>query len=305
MSDPEELLHIAVTVARSAGELLLDGLHRARTIVRTKSSRTDLVTEMDIASESLIVASLHRERPGDAIVGEEGASQEGSTGVRWIVDPLDGTTNYLYSWPAFAVSIAAEVDDLVAVGVVHDPSHQETFAALRGRGAWLSSAGEGGGAAIDPRPAPASLGANATRLQVDTAPTLGDALVGTGFNYDARLRSRQAEVLTHVLPVVRDVRRGGAAALDLCWVAARRLDGFFEAGLQPWDWAAGALVAGESGAWVGDLDGGPPSGSMVLAAVPELADRLRALLLEADPESGPPTRRTPRPRRGPAARPPS
>jgi fructose-1,6-bisphosphatase/inositol monophosphatase family enzyme len=286
-----------VTVARSAGELLLDGLHRAPTIVRTKSSRTDLVTEMDLASESLITTSLHRERPGDAILGEEGARQEGSTGVRWIVDPLDGTTNYLYAWPAFAVSIAAEVDDVVAVGVVHDPSHGETFAGLRGRGAWLSSPGGGRGAPIDAAAVPTSLGAGAVRLQVDTAPALGDALVGTGFNYDARLRSRQAEVLTHVLPVVRDVRRGGAASLDLCWVAAGRLDGFFEAGLQPWDWAAGALVARESGVWVGDLEGGPPSGSMVLAAAPELADRLRALLLEADAGSARPTRRTPRPRR--------
>jgi fructose-1,6-bisphosphatase/inositol monophosphatase family enzyme len=286
MTDLEELLQIAATVARSAGELLLDGLHRARTSVRTKSSRTDLVTEMDLASEALIAASLHRARPGDAIVGEEGARREGSTAVRWIVDPLDGTTNYLYGWPAFAVSIAAEVDDLVAVGVVHDPSQRETFAALRGHGAWLSSAGDRRGATTDGGAAPASLGAGATRLQVDTAPALGDALIGTGFNYDAHLRSHQAEVLTHVLPAVRDVRRAGAAALDLCWIAAGRLDGFFEAGLQPWDWAAGALVARESGAWVGDLEGGPPSGSMVLAAAPELADRLRALLLEAEAESG-------------------
>jgi myo-inositol-1(or 4)-monophosphatase len=305
MTDLEELLQIATTVARSAGELLLDGLHRARTSVRTKSSRTDMVTEMDLASESLITASLHRQRPGDAIVGEEGARREGTTAVRWVVDPLDGTTNYLYGWPAFAVSIAAEVDDLVAVGVVHDPSHGETFAALRGRGAWLSSAREGRAAPTDGEEVPTSLGAGTTRLQVGAAPALGDALIGTGFNYDANLRSHQAEVLTHVLPVVRDVRRAGAAALDLCWIAAGRLDGFFEAGLQPWDWAAGALVARESGAWVGDLEGGPPSGSMVLAAGPELADRLRALLLGAEPGSDLITRRTPRPRRGPAARRPS
>ncbi|HWC38735.1 MAG TPA: inositol monophosphatase family protein [Acidimicrobiales bacterium] len=286
MTDLDELLDLAATVARSAGELLLDGLHRARTSVRTKSSRTDMVTEMDLASESLIAAALHRARPADAIVGEEGARQDGSSAVRWIVDPLDGTTNYLYGWPAFAVSIAAEVDELTAVGVVHDPSHGETFAALRGRGAWLSSTGDGRGAPTDGGAAPASLGPGATRLRVDTAPALGDALIGTGFNYDAGLRSHQAEMLTHVLPVVRDVRRAGAAALDLCWIAAGRLDGFFEAGLQPWDWAAGALVARESGAWVGDLEGGPPSGSMVLAGAPELADRLRALLLEAEAGSG-------------------
>ncbi len=282
MADVDELVQIAVAVARSAGDLLLDGLHRARTSVRTKSSRTDMVTEMDLASESLIAASLHRQRPRDAILGEEGARQEGSSGVRWIVDPLDGTTNYLYAWPAFAVSIAAEVDGRVAAGVVHDPSHAETFVAIRGVGAWLSSPAGTDGA---PETAPAPGGR--TPLQLDAPPGLADALVGTGFNYDAILRARQAEVLTRVLPVVRDIRRAGAAALDLCWVAAGRLDAFFEAGLQPWDWAAGALVAGESGAWVGDLEGGPPSGSMTLAAAPELAGPLRALLVEAGAGNAP------------------
>lgn len=282
MADLDELLQIAVTVARSAGDMLLDGLHRTRTSVRTKSTGTDMVTEMDLASESLIVASLHRQRPRDAIVGEEGARQEGTTGVRWIVDPLDGTTNYLYGWPAFAVSIAAELDGSVAVGVVHDPSHAETFAAVRGAGAWLSSPDDTPGA---PDTVPAHDGRRP--LQVDAPPRLADALVGTGFNYDATLRARQAEVLTRVLPLVRDIRRAGSAALDLCWVASGRLDAFFEAGLQPWDWAAGALVAGESGAWIGDLEGGPPSRSMTLAAPPELAAPLRALLIEAGARSAP------------------
>jgi myo-inositol-1(or 4)-monophosphatase len=286
MADLDELLQMAVAVARSAGDLLLDGLHRSRTSVRTKSSRTDMVTEMDLASESLIAASLHRQRPRDAILAEEGARQEGSTGVRWIVDPLDGTTNYLYAWPAFAVSIAAEIDGRVAAGVVHDPSHDETFVAMRGVGAWISSPGADGGP--DPQGGRSPAAEDGRRpLQLDAPPPLGDALVGTGFNYDATLRARQAEVLTRVLPVVRDIRRAGAAALDLCWVAAGRLDAFFEAGLQPWDWAAGALVAGESGAWVGDLEGGPPSGSMTLAAAPELAARLRALLVEAGARSAP------------------
>ncbi|HEX4540357.1 MAG TPA: inositol monophosphatase family protein [Acidimicrobiales bacterium] len=286
MADLDELLQMAVAVARSAGDLLLDGLHRSRTSVRTKSSRTDMVTEMDLASESLIAASLHRQRPRDAILAEEGARQEGSTGVRWIVDPLDGTTNYLYAWPAFAVSIAAEIDGRVAAGVVHDPSHDETFVAMRGVGAWISSPGADGGP--DPQGGRSPAAEDGRRpLQLDASPPLGDALVGTGFNYDATLRARQAEVLTRVLPVVRDIRRAGAAALDLCWVAAGRLDAFFEAGLQPWDWAAGALVAGESGAWVGDLEGGPPSGSMTLAAAPELAARLRALLVEAGARSAP------------------
>jgi myo-inositol-1(or 4)-monophosphatase len=287
MADLDELLQIGVAVARSAGDLLLDGLNRARTSVRTKSSRTDMVTEMDLASESLIAASLHRQRPRDAILAEEGARQDGSTGVRWIVDPLDGTTNYLYAWPAFAVSIAAEIDGRIAVGVVHDPSHAETFVAVRGVGAWLSDPGGTDGAPYKQgaRSAPTEDGRSPLRL--DAPPRLADALVGTGFNYDATLRAHQAEILTRVLPVVRDIRRAGAAALDLCWVAAGRLDAFFEAGLQPWDWAAGALVAGESGAWVGDLDGGPPSGSMTLAAAPELAAPLRALLVEAGAGSAP------------------
>jgi myo-inositol-1(or 4)-monophosphatase len=282
MADLDELLEIAVTVARSAGDLLLDGLKRSRTSIRTKSTNTDMVTEMDLASEALIAASLHRKRPGDAIVGEEGARQEGSTGVRWIVDPLDGTTNYLYAWPAFAVSIAAELDGRVAVGVVHDPSHGETFTAIRGVGAWLSNRDSAAGG---PDTVPAHDGR--TPLHVDAPPRLADALVGTGFNYNATLRARQAEVLTRVLPVVRDIRRAGAAALDLCWVASGRLDAFFEAGLQLWDWAAGALIAGESGAWVGDLEGGPPSRSMTMAAPPELAAPLRALLVEAGAGSAP------------------
>ncbi len=285
MADLDELLQIAVNVARSAGDLLLDGLHRARTSVRTKSSRTDMVTEMDLASESHIAGFLHRHRPRDAILGEEGARREGSTGVRWIVDPLDGTTNYLYAVPAFAVSIAAEVDGQVAAGVVHDPSHAESFLAIKGVGAWLSGPGDVGSATSERRAGPPSDGR--TRLRLDAPPTLADALVGTGFNYDAALRARQAEILTRVLPVVRDIRRAGAAALDLCWVAAGRLDAFFEAGLQPWDWAAGALVAGESGAWVGDLEGGPPSASMTLAAAPALAARLRALLVEAGTGTAP------------------
>jgi myo-inositol-1(or 4)-monophosphatase len=266
MTDSEELLELAVTVAKSAGDLLLDGLERDRTSVRTKSSRTDMVTEMDLASERLVAESLYRQRPLDSILGEEGTRRDGSTGVRWIVDPLDGTTNYLHRFPAFAVSIAAEIDGRVAVGVVHDPSREETFAAVRGGGARLSKSGTG----------------PATPLQVDMPPPeLDKALVGTGFNYDLGLRADQAAVLTRVLPAVRDIRRAGSSALDLCWVAAGRLDAFFEAGLAPWDWAAGALVAGESGAWVGDLEGGPPSRSMTLAAAPELAARLRALIVEA------------------------
>jgi myo-inositol-1(or 4)-monophosphatase len=245
--EPETLAGLAVEVAEAAGRILLDGLARVRTTVETKSTRTDMVTEMDRASEAFIAGVLRERRPGDGLLGEEGAAATTSTGVRWVIDPLDGTTNYLYGFPAFAVSIAAEVDGVGVAGAVHDPVHGETFSAFTGGGAWL----------------------NGVRLEVEGAPDLGTALVGTGFSYDAGARARQSEVLRHVLPVVRDVRRAGAAALDLCWVAAGRLDAFYERGLQPWDLAAGAVVATEAGAVVERLEDGT-----VVAAAPQLFEPL-------------------------------
>jgi myo-inositol-1(or 4)-monophosphatase len=260
--DVDGLLDLAVGLAEQAGSLLLEGLGRARASVTTKTTATDMVTEMDRAAEQLIVAGLRAARPHDAVVGEEGTARRGTSGVRWIVDPLDGTTNYLYGLPTFAVSIAAEVAGRLEVGVVVDPSRSETWTAVRGRGA------AGGG----------------RRLRVGATsepPGLSTALVGTGFSYDADRRARQAAVLATVLPRVRDIRRGGSAAIDLCWVAAGRLDAFYERGLQVWDVAAGSLVAAEAGARTGDLDGGPPSGSFTLAAPATLFEPLRELLLEA------------------------
>jgi len=151
--------------------------------------------------------------------------------------PLDGTTNFLYGLPAFAVSIAVEVDGVVEVGVVTDAARYETFTAVRGHGAKR----------------------NGNRLQCSTTTELADALVGTGFSYDTTRRARQGAVLAQVVPLVRDIRRVGAAAIDLCWVAAGRLDAFYEKGLAPWDLAAGSLVASEAGARTGDLGGGPAS----------------------------------------------
>ena len=257
--DPGVLLRVATGLAVDAGALLLDRLGRTRTSVSTKSSPTDMVTEVDRASERLIVEGLRDARPGDGVLAEEGTDAEGSTGVRWVVDPLDGTTNYLYGLPAFSVSIAAEVEGRTLVGVVHDPSRGETFTARRGQGA--------------------RLGARA--LRCSAPPDLGDALVGTGFSYERERRERQAEVLRTVLPRVRDIRRGGSAALDLCWVGAGRLDAFYEKGLAPWDGAAGALIASEAGATTGDLDGGPASGAFTLAAPEGLFEPLRRLLAEA------------------------
>lgn len=255
-----ELLDLAVTVATRAGRLLLDGLRRARSFVATKSSGTDMVTEMDQAAERLIVESITAARPCDGIVGEEGTNRPGTSGVRWIVDPLDGTTNYLYGHAGFAVSIAAEIEgEGVVTGVVIDPMHGDTFTALRGGGA----------------------NRNGIAIRCSEVSDLTQALVATGFSYDPSRRRRQAEVLTEVLPRVRDIRRMGAAAVDLCSVACGRVDAFYEKGLQPWDFAAGALIAQEAGAVVSGLAGEPASPAFTLAAPPDLFEPLRQLLCDA------------------------
>ncbi|MEY2449373.1 MAG: monophosphatase [Acidimicrobiaceae bacterium] len=252
----DELLAVATDLAERAAALMVDGLTHRRVEVSTKSSPTDMVTEVDRASEALIVTGLRAARPDDGIVGEEGADHAGTSGVRWLVDPIDGTTNYLYGFPGFAVSIAAEQHGEMVVGVVHDPMHHDVFQAARGRGATR----------------------NGEPVHASTKHDLATALVGTGFSYERDRRRRQANVLAEVLPQVRDIRRMGAAAVDLCSVACGRLDAFYERGLGPWDLAAGALIAQEAGATVGDLAGGPPSGDFVLATSSGLFEPLRALL---------------------------
>jgi myo-inositol-1(or 4)-monophosphatase len=251
----DELLAIALELALAAGRLLMEGQDRVRTTVETKSTRTDMVTEMDRASEALIAEALRQARPDDAILGEEGTAASGRTGITWVIDPLDGTTNYLYDFPSWAVSIAAEVDGEAQAGVVHDPVHQETFTATRGGGAFRNG---------EPLPT------------VGGAPDLATALVGTGFAYDAGARRRQAEELALILPSVRDIRRAGSAASDLCWVGAGRLDAYYERGTQPWDRAAGGLVATEAGARFDILDDGT-----VVAAAPQLFEPLCALLVRS------------------------
>ncbi|WP_055474206.1 inositol monophosphatase family protein, partial [Streptomyces pathocidini] len=225
----DELLALALEAARRAGALLRDNRPADLGVAATKTSAIDVVTEMDLASEKLITGFLAEERPDDGFLGEEGASSEGSSGVRWVIDPIDGTVNYLYGLPAWAVSIAAEVDGEAVVGVVEVPSRGETFRAVRGGGAYLGD----------------------RRLAVRPAPPLEQALIGTGFGYLTERRAAQAEVLRTLLPRVRDIRRGGSAAIDLCDVACGRLDGYYERGLNPWDYAAGALIAREAGAQTG------------------------------------------------------
>ena len=228
---PSALLDLARSLAERAGALLVEagGDGRGRDLgaaATRKSSRTDLATDADRASEALVRAGILDERPDDAILGEEGGEHTGRSGLTWIVDPLDGTTNFVYGFPAWCVSIAVADPAGVVAGVVHDPLRSETFTATRGGGAFLGG----------------------DRLHLGPPPPLAEALVGTGFGYDPERRRQQAALLPRLLPAIRDIRRAGSAALDLCWVAAGRLDAFYEAGLQPWDLSAGLLVAGEAGA---------------------------------------------------------
>lgn len=258
-SGHHELLLVGRRAAEAAAATLLDGLRRARSSVETKSTSTDMVTEMDRAAEQLIVESILADRPDDGIVGEEGTARGGTSGVQWIVDPIDGTTNYLYGLPGFAVSIAAARAGEVVAGVVVDPMHGDTFTATRGGGAFR----------------------NDEPIAVSTETRLTHALVATGFSYEPDRRSRQAAVLGEILPAVRDIRRLGAASVDLCAVACGRVDAYYEKGLAPWDHAAGGLIASEAGGRVGDLDEGPAGGHFVLAANPHLFDGLAATLRAA------------------------
>ena len=259
MSDATEFLELAVAAAKAAGGMLLDA-RPADLTVATKSTPTDVVTQMDTAAERLIASTIRAVRPDDAILGEEGQFDGVSKGrrVRWIVDPIDGTVNYLYALPQWAVSIAAETDGVVEAGVVFDPSKDEMYTAVRGSGAFL----------------------NGTPISVSGCTELSQALVGTGFGYDAGRRGRQAEVLLGVLPTVRDIRRLGAASLDLCAVACGRLDGYYERGLNLWDYAAAGLIATEAGARVEGLDGASPSRDLLVAATPAVFAPLHDLLAE-------------------------
>jgi myo-inositol-1(or 4)-monophosphatase len=254
---PGELLAIAVDLARAGGAVLRDRPADLR--ADAKSTPTDAVTVMDRAAESVILDELRRRRPDDAVLAEESGVTEGRGGVTWIVDPLDGTVNYLYGVPQYAVSVAAAVGDEVVAGAVLDVPRDELYTATRGGGAYRDGA----------------------RLACSGQDDLAFALVATGFGYAARLRAHQAAVLTTVLPRVRDIRRAGCAALDLCSVAAGRVDAFYEAGMYRWDWAAGALVAEEAGARFGGLGGRPPGRWTTLAANPALFGALDALLVEA------------------------
>lgn len=246
------LLALATEVAVAAGAVLADRQGAAGTVTY-KTTDTDPVSEADTASERLITQMLLAARPEDGLLGEEGAERAGSSGLRWVIDPLDGTVNYLYGMPAYSVSVACEDADGAIVGVVHQPARDLTYSAVRG-----------GGALANGRP-----------LAVNDPVPLARALVGTGFSYDPEQRALQGAVLAQILPQVRDVRRVGSAALDLCMVAAGMLDAYYEDTTSHWDWAAGALIAREAGARVEIIDDAP------LAAGPALFASLRNALVAA------------------------
>ena len=258
-----ELEALATEIAREAGGLARTRRSEGLSIAATKSTIADIVTEADREVEDLIRARLAAARPGDGFLGEESAAARGTTGITWVVDPIDGTVNYAYGIPSYAVSIAAvegEPDPATwraLVGVVFNPVSGELFHATRGGGAWLGE----------------------SRLTVNTEPSPAGALLATGFGYDPATHAGDLARVARVMPLARDLRRAGAASLDLAFVAAGRLDGYFERGLHPWDHAAGALLVTEAGGAVGGMGAGDtPSNDLIVACGTAL---FGALLREA------------------------
>jgi myo-inositol-1(or 4)-monophosphatase len=247
------LAELAVEVAQAAGRLIRERRDLGVTVAATKSSDTDVVTETDREVEQLIRSLLGEARPDDGVVGEEGDDEPGATGVRWIVDPIDGTVNFLYGIPQYAVSVAAERDGVVVAGVVLDVARDVAYVGRR-------ETGPDGRVTVtahrDGRP-----------LSVRSPAPLSQRLIGTGFSYEARIRAIQADAVGRLLPQVRDIRRFGSCALDLCHVAEGLLDGYVEEGVNLWDHAAGALIAGGAGARSELIPGA--SGQELLLCAPE------------------------------------
>jgi len=250
-------MDVAVRLAREAGALVIEGRARAE-VTTTKSSDVDIVTQMDVASETLLRKRIAQWRPDDAILGEEGDDTAGTSGITWVLDPIDGTVNYLYGIPHYAVSVAAVTGDVRngqwtrLAGAVFDGQGVEWTAAL-GHGSYR----------------------NGVRLMRQGGPGLSGTLLGTGFQYVAERRVAQGRIVAQMLGQVRDIRRLGSAAVDLCLAAAGTLDAYYEHGLRPWDFAAGALVASEAGLRVAGIDGGEPDSHLLIAAIPEVWDELR------------------------------
>lgn len=254
MTTSDELLDLARAVGREAARYVAAARPEGRVDVSsTKSSPTDVVTAIDEACEELIRSRILTARPHDGFRGEEGDDLVGTSPVEWIVDPIDGTVNFVYGLPFYAVSIAAAVDGVVEVGYVVNIADGEEFTAIRGRGSYAGSAATG-----------------SVRLMAPTVERLGHALVATGYNYVPEVRTKQAAAVAKMLPQVRDVRRTGSAALDLCGLAAGRYDAYVEQGLMPWDLAAGGLIAREAGIVLSGLDGIADE-RLVMAAHPSVS----------------------------------
>jgi myo-inositol-1(or 4)-monophosphatase len=273
--EPADLTAIAVRVAEQAAdhvrrrrpEVFGSGVTKnvAPQSVSTKSTDTDPVTVVDTESESLIRELLATLRPGDAVLGEEeGGSLEVPAGVRWVIDPIDGTVNFLYGIPAYSVSVGAQVDGRTVSGAVVDVARGTTYSATRGAGAYSDD------------------GSGPVRLSANTIDKVGLALVATGFGYGAGRRQVQGKLIASLLPHIRDVRRIGSAALDLCMVATGAVDAHFEHGLSPWDWAAGSLIAEEAGAvvTVPEATSRSAAGNVTLAMAPGIAADLSSLLAD-------------------------
>ena len=263
---PDDLRELAESLAHEAGELAAAGRRASGPGVmshRTKSSATDPVTEYDTAAEECMVARLAVHRPADAIIGEEGASHPGSSGLEWHLDPIDGTVNFLYGLPAWCTSVGVLDSEGAVAGAIYAPLPGEMYSAARGRGATL----------------------NGVELRASDARDLGVSLMATGFSYDRATRDEQARRLVAVIAATRDVRRSGSAALDLCSVAAGRVDAYFEEHLNSWDLAAGALIAQEAGATISDLDGSPFRSGRILAAASGIHGAVVAMLAAAPPVS--------------------
>ena len=234
--DLHELRAVAIAAADAVVPALAADDARDDLGIDTKSSATDMVTAMDRWAESTIVDTIRQARPGDGFIGEEGADEPGTTGVVWVIDPIDGTTNFIRDLPGFSVSIAARVDGVDSVGLVHDPIRDERFTAVIGEGAFC----------------------NDHRLRVSTPVDLSRSVLATGFNYQPSVRAEQAEVIRELLPRIADIRRFGGAAIDCCSVAAGRLDAYYEVGVQDWDVAAGRLLVHEAGGLSRDFRPGLP-----------------------------------------------
>ncbi|HEV7585141.1 MAG TPA: inositol monophosphatase family protein [Solirubrobacteraceae bacterium] len=279
MSDPEALLRVAVEAARTGGTLLRERvLGGAEHEVTSKSTPTDLVSEADLASERAIRELLTARRPQDGFVGEEGGSREGASGLSWVVDPLDGTVNFLYGIPQWCVSVAVHDAGGTVAGAVYDPNREELFTATRDGPALLSGADGRAVELVGPERAPGHRAEDGGDVAAPLGGELPAAMIATGLAYDSQVRAAQAKVLSRLIPRVRDIRRFGSAALDLAWTAAGRYDAYFERSVKQWDIAAGALICERAGLRILELPELENLPWGILVAAPRLAKPLVELV---------------------------